>query len=751
VNPVIAGSACCGDRPLAPVARKARAASGAGNPWFFPSIRLLVALAFLAPPAVLLSPAASPAADEVTIVLTSDLQGRFSPGIEDQETQDPYLLLGRAILAERARKKNLLYLDLGNAFTPGVLSKFSFGAVVMDYFHSFSCAATLVSSKDLQLGVDSLEALQEGEKTRFVSCNVQRDGNPVFEPYLILPAGGTPLGVIGVSSTRILFDIAEKNLTNFQLETDPARLAGFLEEIRGKGVRHILLLSGRTLEETVGLLQTYPEVGLAVCGGDNTGQIHGVPGTRVDLSDGRSIVLLAESGGTTSLDLLLGDGVQVKSLTRRSLDDLRREAATATTVARDPRYVGFARNLTLWKEKLREEEETILAGTQGKSLSLDGWRLSCLYRDRFNAEVSLVDKGNLNPMVVGNEVRRSEVMDIVNEDFNLYVYKLTGKDLIEVEEKEKGLIVNGIQDKVIQGYPVRDKRKYRVVSNQAVFERVGALLGRAIPFENTWITVTDLILSDLKGNRVVLRDDYRYLDRRFRTTFDFSFSNYFDTSWVNREGEVDVPPGQPKADYEQWGFEDEAEVRFYNNRHLFAFTPYLRYERENEDYQSNLLRGSLLYSYNLHRIFKPYVKSMMETVVERVEGRPLLVRETAGVAAVARRWTANLGFGVEKKVRDPSEAAFYGLEAQGKLEWEIWKRLKYTLTLDSFLAFQSFEGDRQYRRAEIVNGLSVPLISVLELGLKYRWYYYNPPDFEGEYTNSQLLTSLDLKMDTKIW
>jgi len=693
--------------------------------------------------------AVSQADEEVAILLTSNLQGRFSTAVEDQDARDPYLLLGRAILAEQARRRNVFYLDLGNAFYPGVLSKFSFGAVVMDYFNSFSCAASLVSSRDLQLGVDSLEALQQKGKTRLVSCNVQREGAPVFDPYVILQAGGSPLAVLGVSSTKILFDIAEKNLTSFQLENNPAKLAGFVQEIRGKGVRHILLLSGLTLEETVGLLNSFPEIGLAVCGGDNPGEVHGVPGMRVEMSDGRSVVLLPESEGYYALDLLLGPAVRVREVARKSLDDLRGE--DLTPAAADSRYSRFARVLTLWKEKLKEEEETIVAGAEGKRLTLDGWRLSCLYRDRFNAEVSLVDKDNVNPAEFGHEVRRSEVMDLVNEDFNLYVYKLTGQDLIAVEEKAKGLIVNGYKDKYVQGYPVEDKRKYRVVSSQAVCERISTLLKKTIPFENTWITATDLILSDLKENRALCRDDYRYLDRRFRTTFDFFLSNYFDNSWVNRIGKVDVPPGQPKTDYEKWGLEDEIRLRFYNDLHLFAFTPYLRYARDNDDYQSNLLRGTLSYSYNLHRIFKPYLKSMMETVVERVEGRPLQVRETAGVEAVARKWSANVGLGAEKKVRDPSEAPFYGVEAQGRLEWEIWKQLKYTFRLDSFLAFQSFEGDRKYRRIEIVNGLSIPLFSVLELGLRHRWYYYNPPDYQGEYSNSQLLTSLDLKLDTKIW
>jgi hypothetical protein len=64
---------------------------------------------------------------------------------------------------------------------------------------------------------------------------------------------------------------------------------------------------------------------------------------------------------------------------------------------------------------------------------------------------------------------------------------------------------------------------------------------------------------------------------------------------------------------------------------------------------------------------------------------------------------------------------------------------------------QSFSEDGEYIRAEIVNGISLPLVSHLDIGLKYKWCFFRSPEFLEDYMSSQVLTTLDLKMDAKLW
>lgn len=692
-----------------------------------------------------------PAEQDVTILLTSNLQGRFDSEPEGQDEQDPLLLIARGII-EEGKSRSILYLDAGNAFYPGALSKFSFGSVVMEYFQATSCAASLVSSNDLRIGIDNLEALQEGRSTSLLSANLSRDGKPLFETYTICRVGDRSVAVVGVSSDRVLFDVAEKNLYNLDVGELPEAFYGLLREIKGQGADAILLLSGLSLKKTLALLARSPEIDLAVCGGDNPGEVYSHPTARVDLADGRTVVLLSEPDGYFSLGVLLGaSGIRVKELRRRTEAQLRAEAARRPSSMSVPEYTDLSSRLLAWKEKFRQEGEEVLASTGRKALVLDDRKVSFLLRDRFNAEISFVDVGSVHRSVWGERVTRSDVVAAVGKDFNLFVYRLTGKQLKKVRATARSLIVNGLEGKIVQGYRVEAKRKYRVASTQAVFDRIERILGERISYENSWITLTDLLVTDLQEKGVCFRDDYLYLDRRFRTTVDFKLSNYFENASVSKGPEDKAPAGWPSDSYSQWGLENEIDIILYNLRHQFVFLPYICYQRTTDIYLKNILRGALFYNYNTLGFVKPYFKSQVETVVEEVDGRPVVIRETMGAYLSQEIWTAKLGVGMEKKVRDPAEDAFFGTEAQASVKLPLWKRVMYHLDVDSFLSLQSFGENSDYLRAEIVNGLSVPVMSHLDIGLKHKWFYFDSPEYLEDYSSSQILTTLDFKMDAKLW
>jgi len=59
------------------------------------------------------------AIETATLLLTSNLEGRFIPEIADQETKDPMCLMGQSIMMESQHKK-IYYFDLGNAFYTGI-------------------------------------------------------------------------------------------------------------------------------------------------------------------------------------------------------------------------------------------------------------------------------------------------------------------------------------------------------------------------------------------------------------------------------------------------------------------------------------------------------------------------------------------------------------------------------------------------------------------------------------------------------
>jgi len=83
------------------------------------------------------------APSEVTVYLTANLGGRFPL---DQNFDENELLHTAAYLRRaREQNQNVFHFDLGNAFFPGRLSRFSFGSLTADYLQMLRLDAGLVA------------------------------------------------------------------------------------------------------------------------------------------------------------------------------------------------------------------------------------------------------------------------------------------------------------------------------------------------------------------------------------------------------------------------------------------------------------------------------------------------------------------------------------------------------------------------------------------------------------------------------
>ncbi len=688
-------------------------------------------------------------AGEINLLLTHNLEGRFSLQEKGQDESDPLLVLAQNIIAERRAGKAELYLDLGNAFYPGTLSKYSFGSVMMDYFNYLGCDATLVSSRDLRIGIDNLEFLRKGRKTRLLSTGITRGKQRYFSPYFVYAKNTASVAIIGIPSRKIRFDIAEQDLYGVGLMKDAAALKQVHAEIGQSSVRHVIALSGLGVRETMTLMNDHPWISIAICGGDYTGELFGGRAGRVDLADGRSIVILTEKSGYYLLSLAVEEGLGVRSLSRKLSAPIGTDNAA---------YREFANRLILWKRKFRDEEDRVLADIGPDEITAGDRRLMCLSRDRFNAEVALIESGTISPVTMRDGVKTSDILNMVNQDFYLFTFRLSGADLRKVFGADETLLVAGTDGKSVQGYPIVDSRRYRVVAPQAAFERVEQILSRDIVYTNSWMNITDLLMDDLKKQGVFTRDNCDHLDRRFRATVDFYLSNFFDQALVKKGDDMDEPPGQPYETYRQWGLENRIDFTIYNRLHQFIFTPYMLYTvlhtRDDDTYyyQNNLLRGTFVYNLNLHERVKPYHKSQCDTVIKVVDDyRPVVVRETAGANFTGDFVSAKLGLGFEKRVHDPVQIPAYGVEAILSARVPFMRYFSYGLSVDSFLSLQGSDTSRRHIRSQIDNALSVSVNSFLGISLKHRWFYLYSRDYREEYRNSQVITSADLKTDFKIW
>ncbi|WP_459903936.1 bifunctional UDP-sugar hydrolase/5'-nucleotidase [Desulfosarcina cetonica] len=693
---------------------------------------------------LLLHPTATLAQTPLSLVLTANLRGDFSLDIENQDTTDPLLLLAQDILAE-TRGGADLYLDLGNAFYPGVLSKYSSGAIMMDFLDYFACSAVLVSSKDLQIGASNLEYLQKYKNVRLLSANIAKGKAPIFTPWFEFSRAGQRIAVIGLSSKKIEIDIAEKSLYDYHLINEKEALLPVLAEIEKTGIKHVILLSGRNLGDTIDLLQAHPQIGLALCGGDYTGRIFSVQTSRMDLADGRSVLMLNDNVDYFRLDLIVDDTIRVKAFAQKQTTAKPTEEAV---------YLAFKNRLSLWKEKFIEDEVKLISDLNAVESKIDDVRFAQLLRDRFDCEIAVVETDTIKPLSLNQDIKSSDFLSMVNRDYFVFLFTLTGDELNRVLEQKKDLVITGVNrtKATVQGYPIVGTRPYRVAATQPAMQLIRRRLRKSFPDTNTWMTATDLLKDDLENAQVVLRGDYAYLDRRFRTTVDAYLSNFIDNSGVKRGEDTETPAGQPSKTYNKWGLENKIDLTIYNDTHRFVFSPYMLYSRQDKEYLNNILRGTFLYEYNLNETLRAYNKLRGDTVVEPVDGlQPILLRETLGVSALYKDFEGKLGFGFEKEIQDPAEAALYGIELLASIDIPFLTHFTYSFDFDAFSGIQDENGYPWRIRSETNNAISANLNTYMSLSFRHKFFYLYDGSSDDYYQNSQFIFSLDFNQGWKFY
>ncbi|MFZ2634080.1 MAG: hypothetical protein WA081_14435 [Desulfosalsimonadaceae bacterium] len=697
---------------------------------------------------LVMMPAYARAADtEIRLLLTANLNGRFEAAAENQDTEDPMLVMAQSLIREQKTRPADLFVDLGNAFYPGVLSRFSYGSVMMDFLDYLDCAATLVSSQDLNIGVSNLEFVSKGKHTRLLSANIKKNGKPVFAPWFIQRIQGKTFAFIGLTSDTGFLDIAEKKILDVTVKDFDKALADTINRLQTQHVDYMVVLSGRSYSENIALMEKYPDISLCISGGDATGELYAAKAERVDIGAGRSIITLTNPAGYYVLTLAAGEQPSVNALAVDSLA-FRKPAYSRT---RDGNYLDFTSRLSIWKERFARDGEGDIIQTS-VDVAVDDLRVAELLRHRFGTEAAILEKNTITPGKLAGNITFSHLLKLVNNEFPIFTYKLSGSELKQVARSQKNLVIAGTDGNTVQGYPIDDKRRYRICSPQSVYDRIVKSLNNEIKYTNSWQTIPDEIKEDLKGEQVIARSDYGYLDNRYRVLTDVALSNFYDHSSVSRDDDMDTPPGKPGKTYQKWGLEDKIDVTVYNRMHKFIFTPYIFYIRQDDSYFQNLLRGTFVYTYNMSPVLKPYHKSQLDTVVKEVDDlRPLLFRETFGVLAETKYVTAKMGLGFEKQTQDPEEDLLTGLETIVGVKYEILKNLTYTMDLDTFIAVEQVDLTEQQIRAELTNALSYKLNSFMAVSTKHKWFYFYSLEAEDHYRYAQLLLTLDLVTDFKFF
>ena len=209
----------------------------------------LAALAFLAMGWAFAEahPTAGPERD-IVVLFTSDVHCGMDKGFG-------YVGLKAVRDALESDGSDVLLVDNGDAIQGETIGLLTQGEAIIDMMDQMDYDVAIPGNHEFDYGMERFLALAETAEFPYVSCNFNCRGELVFEPYVILEAGGARLAFVGVttpgtltSSTPSFFRDGDGNtIYGFMQGDDGAELYAAVQRsvdaARAEGAQYVILLA----------------------------------------------------------------------------------------------------------------------------------------------------------------------------------------------------------------------------------------------------------------------------------------------------------------------------------------------------------------------------------------------------------------------------------------------------------------------------------------------------------------------------
>ena len=135
--------------------------------------------------------------------------------------------------AFEAAGKTVLLVDNGDSVQGDTIGTLSKGEYIIDMMNEIGYAVATPGNHEFDYTMEQFFALRDRADFPYVSCNfVDKDGNPVLDPYVILEVNGVKLAFVGISTPRTITTSTPSYFMNDQGEY----IYGFLQDETGEKV-----------------------------------------------------------------------------------------------------------------------------------------------------------------------------------------------------------------------------------------------------------------------------------------------------------------------------------------------------------------------------------------------------------------------------------------------------------------------------------------------------------------------------------
>ena len=140
----------------------------------------------------------------IVVLYTNDIHCAVN---EDEENQ----VLGYARIAGLKKQletegNDVILADMGDAIQGDVIGTLSEGEYIIDIMDQVGYDLAVPGNHEFDYGMDQFLSLAEEASFSYLSCNFKdlTSGEPVFEPYEMIEAGGKTIAFIGICTPKTI-------------------------------------------------------------------------------------------------------------------------------------------------------------------------------------------------------------------------------------------------------------------------------------------------------------------------------------------------------------------------------------------------------------------------------------------------------------------------------------------------------------------------------------------------------------------
>ena len=192
---------------------------------------------------------------DIEVLFTSDIHCGLQQG---------FGVVGLQQIRETLEKKGVetILVDNGDAVQGDALGTLTKGKAIVTIMNDLDYDVVIPGNHDFDFGMDEFFELTEMAEHPYISCNFNKGGELLFDPYIIREAAGKKIAFIGVTTPETLFSSDPKH---FQDENGNY-IYGFMEgqdgsqfmetiqknvdEVRSKGADYVVLMAHVGNEES---------------------------------------------------------------------------------------------------------------------------------------------------------------------------------------------------------------------------------------------------------------------------------------------------------------------------------------------------------------------------------------------------------------------------------------------------------------------------------------------------------------------